>query len=183
MRHGSLASPEQYNFLTENIDVAFCNNFGEVFGERSKKAKQKYSLDDYIAGLFSKYKKGAVMVTLHPLPLGPSREEVNAIRSRHSLATSENDASFYNVEEYEFSGKGLLSWTDKPFVVYKYTKLRDSFLCSNPNCVKARDKIPIEASRKEGDLFLVNRCDCLVERTTRRTAEYQCTRHEIHVDM
>lgn len=181
MRHGSLESPEQYNFLTENVDVAFCNNFGEVFGERSKKPKQRYNLDDQIAGLFSKFKKGAAMVTLHPLPLGPGRQEVNAIRSRHNLATSD-EASFYDVEEYQLSGKELLSWTDKPFVVYKYTKLGDSFLCSNPKCVKARDKIPIEASRKEGDSFLVNRCDCLVERTTRRTADYECTRHEIDVD-
>jgi hypothetical protein len=181
MRHGSLVSPEHYTFLTENVDFAFCNNFGEVFGERSKKAKQKYHLDDYVAGLFSRYKRGAGIVTLHPLPLGPGRQEVNAIRARHHLATSD-EASFYDVEEYELSGEGLLSWTNKPFVVYKYTKLGDSFLCSNPNCVKARNKIPILASRKEGDCFLVNRCDCLVERTTRRTADYQCTRHEIEID-
>ena len=181
MRHGSLEAPEHFNFLTQNIDVAFCNNFGEVFGERCKKSRQMYSMDDYIAGLFTRYKRGAIMVTLHPLPLGSCREQVNAIRARHGLPTS-NEASFYAVEDYEVSGKGLLSWTDKSFVVYKYTKLGNSFLCCNPNCEKAVQMTPIEASRKEGDCFVLNHCDCGVGRTTRRAADYECKRHELHVD-
>ena len=50
------------------------------------------------------------------------------------------------MEEYELSGKGLLSWTNKPFVVYKYTKVGNTFLCSYEKSVNT---IPIEASQKE----------------------------------
>lgn len=185
MRHGSLHAPEHRAFLTEDVDVAFCNNFGNVFGHRCVDKPEEKTMDDYLAGLFCLLKAGAVFVTLHPLPLPPSLEEANMIRARLGLQESEA-ASFYNVEEYELFGKGLLSWTDKSFVVYKYTRTNQSvatFLCCNPKCEKARSMEAIPACRMEGDSFLINHCDCRVaERTTRNTSKYECPRHEIHVD-
>ena len=70
MHHGSLEDPKLFTFLTKCIDVAFCNNFNETFGQKVNRSGQRYSLDDYIAGLFSQYQTGAIMVTLGPLHLG-----------------------------------------------------------------------------------------------------------------
>jgi len=185
MRHGSVHAPEHCNFLTQDVDVAFCNNFGNVFGHRCVDKPEEMTMDDHIAALFCFMKPGAVLITLHPLPLGPSLEEANMIRKRLFLKESD-EASFYNVEEYELSGKGLVSWTDNSFVVYKYTRTQQpvaTFLCCNRNCAKAREMQAISATRKEDNVVVMNHCDCRVaERTTRGTSKYECPRHKIHVE-
>lgn len=182
MRHGSLEAQEHRSFLTQDVDFAFCNNFGQVFGDRSKKGKELHSMDDHLAGLFCLLKPGAVLVTLYPLILGFSRDEANAVRSLHGLPESD-EASFYTEEEYELSGKGLLSWTNNNFKAYKYTRLPNStFLCCNSRCKKAQDSTPIPSYKTVDDLVLLNRCDCLVERKTRRSGKYQIPHFDIKVE-
>lgn len=184
MRHGSLAAPEHRNFLTQNVDVAFCNNFNNVFGYRSVPNPEDTTMDMHVAALFCRMRPGSCLITLHPIPLPPSLDEANQIRKRLGLEESPN-ASFYNVAEYELSGKGLLSWTDKSFVLYKYTRTGDSsFMCCNGNCEKARNMELIPATRFVDDKLLVNACDCsgISGRVSRNAATYQCPRFHIHVD-
>lgn len=179
MRHGSLESPEHLQFLTQNVDRVFCNNFGCVFGDKSAKARQTRTNDDYLAGQFCLLQEGAVFCTLSELPLPPCTAQVNQNRAKHGFAESDQ-ASFYSLEMYDVSGTGLLSWTDKPFVVYKYTRTGESatFLCSNPTCSKAQQSISIPATRQEGQgnekRIVVNHChECRVR--------YDAPRHEVHV--
>lgn len=185
MRHGSLKGPEHRSFLTQDVDVTFCNNFNEVFGLRCVDKPEEPSLDMHLAALFASMKPGASFLTLHPLPLPPCLDEANMIRKRLGLQESE-EASFYNVEEYNMSGTGLLSWTNKDFTIYKYTRTNStsaSFLCCNTSCDKARNMQAIPATKIEGDYCLMNHCDCnMAERMTRNTAKYQCPRFDINVD-
>jgi hypothetical protein len=127
-------------------------------------------------------KPGAVFLTLHPLPLPPSVEEANMIRKRVGLPECE-DASFYNVKEYELSGTGLLSWTNKSFVIYKYTRASDAvFMCCNPQCKKNMQSMSAWCVNQD-NVLCVQQCECGVsERASRNKKMYKCPRHEIHVE-
>lgn len=178
MRHGSLESPEHLQFLTQNVDRVFCNNFGGVFGDQSAKLRQSRTLDDYLAGQFCLLPEGAIFCTLSELPLPPCTAQVNQNRTKHGFAERDH-VSFYTLETYDVTGTGLLSWTDKPFVVYKYTRTGSAtFLCSNPTCPKAQQSISIPATREEGKgdkkRVVVNHChECRVR--------FDAPRHKLHV--
>lgn len=188
MRHGSLHAPEHRDFLTVGgptlgrpVDVALCNNFGDVFGHRCVDKPELITMDQYLAANFALMQPDSCFITLHPLPLPPSLEESNMIRKKLGLQESD-EASFYDVQEYELSGRGLLSWTNKPFSVYKYTRTAQreaSFLCCNAECDKARSMQAIPATRIVGDKCLINDCDC---RVPPRSSTYQCPRHQIYVN-
>ena len=161
LRHGKLEDPLHREFLTKEVDVAFCNNYNHVFGDKSQKAKPTYpfTLDDYVAGLFCLMKPGAVLVTLERLQLGLSRKDANRARQKHGLHESEQ-ASFFEMEEIVLAGRDLLSWRgDVEFSVFKYTRIGDAkFFCCNPACKNSRTMVAIQAWRKEDEHVIANCC-------------------------
>eukprot|EP00523_Entomoneis_sp_CCMP467_P006756 CAMPEP_0168720774 /NCGR_PEP_ID=MMETSP0724-20121128/1739_1 /TAXON_ID=265536 /ORGANISM="Amphiprora sp., Strain CCMP467" /LENGTH=566 /DNA_ID=CAMNT_0008767393 /DNA_START=1343 /DNA_END=3040 /DNA_ORIENTATION=+ len=100
--HGRMEVKEHRAFLSElgrRPVKVFCNNFNCVFGERSKKTFQKYTLDDYLAGLFSYMAPGSKLATLHELTFNANPlADANDHREMHSLPRDEN-ASYYEFEK------------------------------------------------------------------------------------
>jgi hypothetical protein len=83
-----------HNWLVGTNKV-FVNNFGGVFAEQFETRPGKpFHLDHCVAGLFESMQEGSIMVTLHPLELGPTLEEANRQRVAKTLSTSLN-ASFF----------------------------------------------------------------------------------------
>ena len=174
LRLGRLEDPANKEFLTKGVTRAYVNNFNGVFGERSSKNKDKYFLDDYIAGIFASMAPNSIMVTFHALTLGLERDEANASRKKHNMGESEN-ASFYSYEKI-LLGKACdtVKWKSrsgnkKDIFVYKYRRLKqpdqDSavFLCCNPTCAKAVAGIPIAAmTTNEDGKCVINHCECKV---------------------
>lgn len=75
-------------------DVAFVNNFNEIFGARGC-SRYGPTLDDHIAAIFAAMKPGSRLVSLEPLhALGMSLNEANAWRESRGLPPSP-DASFF----------------------------------------------------------------------------------------
>ena len=190
LRHGRLEDPEHQEFLTKGVTRAYVNNFNGVFAERSTKGNQKWFLDDYCAGLFALMGPGAMMVTLHPLSLGPTRSEANDTRRRRGLSESEN-SSFYEVEKV-LLGRACdtVKWNQrsgntKNLYVYKYTRVEQAnedgkayFLCCNPACKFATDAVPIPATtQNEENRTVINHCEC---RVTTKTLRRQ--RRKIYTD-
>ena len=163
LRHGKLEDKEHRYFLTDGVDVAFCNNYNQAFGEKSQKSgpRHLHSLEDFIAGLFCLLQPGAILVTLGRLSLGPSLKDANRARRKHGFDESEA-ASFYEMEEIVFSGRDLVSWSrGLKFSVFKYTRIGDAnFLCCNRDCENARNMVPIQAWCYEGERVIVNCCPC-----------------------
>lgn len=173
LRHGRLEDVEHREFLTEGVTRAYVNNFNGVFAERSCKANQKWFLDDFVAGLFALMSPGSVLVTLHPLNLGPTREEANATRKKQGLVESGN-ASFYDVEKI-LLGKACdtVKWNQhsgnqKNIYVYKYTRLVQPaddavILCCNKSCKVAKQQLPIPATTiNESGRIVINHCECKI---------------------
>ena len=174
LRHGRLEDEKHLEFLTKGVTSAYVNNFNGVFAERSSKSGQKWFLDDYVAGLFALMAPGTVMVTLHPLNLGPTKNEANQARAKFGLSKSEN-SGFYEVERV-LLGKACdtVKWNQhsgnqKNIYVYKYTRLaqpfgeRAVFLCCNHTCPYAKDDLPILATTKnEEGRIVINHCECKV---------------------
>jgi hypothetical protein len=172
--HGRLEDEVHRSFLTEGVTRAYVNNFNGVFAERSTKLNQKWFLDDYVAALFALMAPAAVMVTLHPVSLGPTKSEANQTRKKQGLGENEN-ASFYDVEKV-LLGKACdtVKWNQhssnqKNIYVYKYTRLSQPcsessvFLCCNPICQLAKDDVPIPATTtNEEGRRVMNHCECKV---------------------
>jgi hypothetical protein len=172
LRLGRLEDRLHTEFLTKGVTKAYVNNFSGVFAERSSKNDQKWFLDDYVAGLFALLEPGAVMMTFHPLNLGLDKEAANEQRKKHNLS-EHGDASFFAFEKLSL-GKAcktvkwnLRSGNQTEIQVYKYTRLRQPhgekavFLCTNPQCPKAQNAEPIEATmeNEEGRVVLAH-CTC-----------------------
>jgi hypothetical protein len=173
LRHGRLENVQHQDFLTDGVTRAYVNNFNGVFAERSSKGNQKWFLDDYVAGLFALMASGTIMVTLHPLNLGPTKSEANKSRKKQGLTENEN-ASFYEVEKV-LLGKACdtVKWNQhsgnqKNIYVYKYTRVSQPspetvFLCCNPTCEIAKGEVPIPATAKnEEGRVVINHCECRV---------------------
>jgi hypothetical protein len=173
LRHGRLEDQTHREFLTKGVTRAYVNNFNGVFAERSSKSNQKYFLDDYVAGLFAMMKPGAVMVTLHPLSMGPTMNEANEVRVKQGMKQSKY-ASFYDTDRV-LLGKACdtVKWNQhsgnqKNIYIYKYERLEQSsdeavFLCCNPMCEAAKNAtpIPVKTINEEGRL-VINYCSCKV---------------------
>jgi hypothetical protein len=172
LRLGRLEDPTHTEFLTKGVTRAYVNNFSGVFAERSSKNDQKWFLDDYVAGLFALLEPGAIMITFHPLNLGLDREGANEQRKKHNLTESGN-SSFFVFERLAL-GKAcktvkwnIRSGNQTEIQVYKYTRVRQPsegravFLCTNPQCPKARNAVPIDATmeNEEGRCVLAH-CSC-----------------------
>ncbi len=181
LRHGRLEDDIHREFLTKGITRAYVNNFNGVFAERSVKNNGVWFLDDYCAALFALMTPGAIMVTLHPLNLGPTQEEANCIRRKHDLNESSN-ASFFEVEKVVL-GKACdaVKWNQhsgnsRDIYVYKYTRLAQEagpdsvFMCCNPCCELAKKDLPISATtNNEEGRCVINQCDCkFTAKTLRR---------------
>jgi hypothetical protein len=173
LRHGRLEDETHRDFLTKRITRAYVNNFNGVFAERSSKVNQTYFLDDYVAGLFATMEPGAIMVTLHPLNMGPTRNEANAVRVKQGMKQSEY-ASFYDTDRV-LLGKACdtVKWNQhsgnqKNIYIYKYERLEQRseeavFLCCNPLCEAAKNADPIPATTiNEEGRKVVNYCYCKV---------------------
>jgi hypothetical protein len=187
--HGRMEAPEHREFLTnpQGITKAFANNFNGVFADKCEMAKQTYFLDNYLAGTFTQMKVGSILVTLHPLDLGPSQSEANARRQQHGLWESVN-SSFY-VDELVPLGKAkdVVSWSQyggktDTIYVYKYTRVKQEtsdgasvFLCCNPVCDKARLGTPIPATVTVTvageERVVMNACDCKLTSMKLRSRE------------
>lgn len=185
-RRGSLEATENRDFLTKappgKVIKAFCNNYNAVFSDRSAKAKEKYYLDDYLAGLFAMMPPGSVLITLHPLNLVPGRSETQQQREKHGLVCGNNklNASFYELEVEELgAARSSVTWAQsstKALTLYKYTRLEQEagvnkeavFQCSNPSCERAHSGEAIRATKfvnmvyysKEEQGVVMNTCDC-----------------------
>jgi len=180
LRCGRLESEEHRAFLTqapaspsrrrERIK-AFCNNYNEVFGERSAPAGAKYYLDHSNAGLLALMPTGSVLVTLHPLDMGvPKRSEIQNKRRRAGLVSFDDEdlsAGYYDMEIISLGdAKHAVTWAsssnEKALLAYKYTRLAQTndndnnnngassaavFQCWNPECHKAQSGTPIAATR------------------------------------
>lgn len=164
MRHGTFEAPEHRSFLTQNVDVLYCNNFNGVFGERANSMSVTWCLNDYIGGLLTQLKPGAKLITLDQIRrLPPSLTEANETRVANGLP-AHDEASFYTMDIVENDGgNDMLSFTSMPFKMYVYTRINRtaSFLCCNPECNYNHD--PIEAGMKvgQGDKErLVSAIDC-----------------------
>lgn len=171
-RHGRLEDEAHRDFLTKGVTRAYVNNFNGVFAERSSKLNQKWFLDDYVCGLFGLMEPGTILVTLHPLNLGPTQDEVNSKRRKHELGESPN-ASFFTVEKI-LLGKAYNSvkWNqhsgnENSIYVYKYTRLAQPagpdavFLCCNRDCEDAKNCTPIKAvTINEEGRCVMNHCRC-----------------------
>ena len=183
LRHGRLEDPLEREFLIEGVTKAYCNNFNGVFAERAAKSNQNHFLDDYIAALFAMMAPGSSLVTLHPLSLGPSREDANRSRRRIGLTESDN-ASFYNVTKV-LLGKACdtVTWSQNSgnrhdIYVYKYDRLLQPagkeavFMCGNKDCEKAiNDEMipavtPVMVDGEER--YVMNHCGCRVTTKTLR---------------
>lgn len=174
LRHGRLEDVAHREFLTQGVTRVFVNNFNGVFAERSVKLKTHWFLDDYVSGIFALLVPGAIMVTLHPLNLGPTQEEANSIRHKHDLPESPK-ASFFAVERVVL-GKACdtVKWNQHSgnannMYVYKYTRLSQGedvgpnavFLCCNPRCEVAKKGIEMPATTlNEGGRCVINQCKC-----------------------
>lgn len=187
MRHGRLEDPANHEWLTENVNHVFVNNFNDVFGLRSepKKAvngKAAATLDSRIAAMFARMKPGSIMITLHPIDhLGLTRESAIDHREKHKMYTPEGtDASFYSAERINLGQqKDLVSWSEDggctdDVLIYKYTRLQQPlqggepvFLCTNEKkvrgqwlCDKAKNATPIPATVNGDNGLLMNSCKC-----------------------
>lgn len=166
-----MEDPNNLRFLTEGVHFGFCNNFNDVFGEKSRPRGQKngYLLNDYLVGLLTQMMPGAVLITLDKLPAGPSLNDVNGYRSRHGLDESP-DASYFTLEEYPYANdprnKNLFSWmTHKvDFTLYKYTRTESAdamSLCGDPKCPYDNQTTPFQAWKKlEDGKVVLNSCPC-----------------------
>ncbi|KAK7233113.1 glucose transporter [Aureococcus anophagefferens] len=177
LRQADLADPAIAEFLS-SADVAFVNNYNEIFGARSCKHGER-SLDEHVARVFACMKPGSRMVTFHPLALGMDAEKVNEVRRDRGLAPSA-DASFFTKAQSTLApgptawaprGEDVVSWSDGPIKAYLYTRTAQSlekacFLCTNRKCV-GKD-IPT-AFVNEESLDLVTECIFCGE--SRRPAE------------
>jgi hypothetical protein len=178
LRHGRLEEPDHREFLTnpQGITKAFANNFNGVFADKCEMAKQTYFLDNYLAGTFAQMKVGSILVTLHPLDLGPSQSGANQRRQQHGLSESLN-SSFYEDEKVSLGmAKDVVSWSqygscNDIIDVYKYTRVKQEtsdgesvFLCCNPRCDKATLGTPIPATVTVTvageERVVMNSCDC-----------------------
>lgn len=166
LRHGMLEEPEQRSFITEG-DKVFCNNFNDVFGCRSTH-KVGFSPNDFISGLFCLMKHKAEMVTLCQLVLPPSKAVVNEERVRNKLNALE-DASFFDVEIFnDEGGEDKLSFTEKPFEIYKYTRISEhaQWYCWTNGCensttpIKAWREINIASAEKPKQLRVLPILEC-----------------------
>lgn len=173
LRHGRLEDEQHQDFLTGGVTRAYVNNFNGVFADRSSKGNQKWFLDDYVAGLFALMASGTIMVTLHPLNLGPTKSEANNSRKKQGLTENEN-SSFYEVEKV-LLGKACdtVKWNQhsgnqRNIYVYKYTRVAQPspgtvFLCCNPICEIAQGEVPIPATTKnEEGRVVINHCECRI---------------------
>lgn len=172
LRHGRLEDDIHREFLTKGITRAYVNNFNGVFAERSVKNNSVWFLDDYCAALFALMAPGAILVTLHPLNLGPTQDEANRIRRKHDLSESSN-SSFFTVEQVVL-GKAshTVKWNQhsgnsNDIHVYKYTRLDQEagpdsvFMCCNPGCQLAKKGVPIRATTtNEEGRCVINQCEC-----------------------
>ena len=173
LRHGRLEDRAHVEFLTRGVTRVIANNYNGNFAEKSSKNGQTYTLDDYIAGLFGRMAPGTILVTLHPLTLPPTRDEANEGRVKHGLEQSQY-ASFFDVSKLSL-GKACehVKWNRRSsnpteIFVYKYERLDQGsesavFLCCNPVCTAARNKIPIPATTlNEEGRVVINQCSCKV---------------------
>lgn len=183
--HGRLEAEEHLAFLTKPSKPggkikAFCNNFGGVFAFLAcHNKKQKYHLDDYVAGLLALMPPGSTLITLYQLPLLSPRSKVLRERRKHKLLISnDSDASFYELESFTLGkAREAVSWSsnDSNLEIYRYTRLpqntrdgRAVFLCCNPSCPKAKNGDLIEATKivmvSERDIeeprVVMNTCTC-----------------------
>jgi len=148
LRHGNMEDDAHRAFLTDDVDLLYCNNFNGVFGVRANDRNVDWCLDDILAGLFTLLKPGAKLVTLyqlHRLPL--PRTEANEVRALNGWAPRD-DASYYELEIVEDDGgDGKLSFTRKPFTYFVYTRVgkKATFLCHEKQC--SRPQSPIPASK------------------------------------
>lgn len=169
LRRGQLEDANHNRFLTRGVTKAFLNNFNGVFAERCE-LSGKHSLDEYAAALFCMMEPSAILITTHPLPLGPTREDANEHRRRHGLKQSPF-ASYYELEQktlgkqcdaMNFSG----SQHDLSLFIYKRVKESDEegdavFVCSNPACENAKEGLvqPVVVPDKDG-LYILGSCEC-----------------------
>ena len=181
LRHGKLEEKEQRQFITEG-DKVFCNNFNDVFGCRSTH-KVGFSPNNFISGLFCLMKYKAEMVTLCPLVLPPSKNMVNQERLRNEL-NALDDASFFDVEVFnDDGGQDKLSFTEKPFEIFKYTRISEhaQWYCWTNGCensttpIKAWREIDIASAGKPQQLRVIpvlecDKCKARPKRERRRTA-------------
>ena len=162
LRHGSLEDSVHRAFLTETVDLLYCNNYNGVFSVRANDRNVGWCLDDYIAGLLTQLKVGAKLVTLYEIQRLPlSLQEANEVRLKNGLSvspirdgsqsnkdavTSNDDnhqedtlPSFYTLDVMvDPGGDDKLSFTQNSFTYYVYTRVGSStatFLCHERSCV------------------------------------------------
>ena len=170
--HGNLADPVHRTFLTDEVDLMFCNNFNDIMNTRANLRSIDWYPDDYIAGLFTQLKPGAKLVTLYPIKrLPPSLHEATDDRLARHMMPNEH-ASFFNLQVIPHSGgDDNFTFCNKPFQFYVYTRIGPSaFLCSDPSC--PNNSAPLSAYEIKHQLLLpVTHCPNHVERRrTRRKA-------------
>lgn len=153
-------------FLSE-VDLLFCNNYNEVFGERGRVVGSQYVLDDFLIGLLCLLKEGAGLVTLNKMKILSENSAKNR-RLKAGFKMNANDkASFFDVETFYYDEKSekdeLLSFRSvlKEFTVYKYTRNKNAtFLCATRSCPNAQGNVPIQAWRELDDgKVVLNKCE------------------------
>jgi hypothetical protein len=181
LRHGNIADPELQQWVTE-VDRLFINNYGDVMGHRSDPRRTGDTVDAKIAALFANMKAGAVMVTLSPIDeLGATNKEVVEERAKHKLVPSNENASFFALEEFTLGpANQCVTWSQgsgkaDPLVVYKYTRLGQAddslgpvILCTQSKCEWAKNATPILAKTLKGGALVMNLNGCKCSRSMRR---------------
>lgn len=162
--NGQFLKPFHLDTLTKSVDLLFINNFNGVFACRSNDKAVTLSLDDCVAGLLTKLKAGAKLISLYPLHrLPPSLKDANAMRESKTLP-QRADASYYELEiVQDYGGEEKLNFTEEPFNFYIYTRIGNAkFICANCDA----------ETSEAGEIIdnkLVARVDCPVCKQAART--------------
>ncbi len=189
LRVGALQDEAHHEFLTcpEGPVKSFCNNFNSSFADRAGCKEGMPTPDDHLARIFSCMQPGSILVTLHPLNLGPSVTEANQKREAAYLVQSPV-SSFFEVEVLSLGpANDVASWSEfggckREIKCYKYMRKRQprtrtaQFLCCNRSCGMAEGPFPFLAVKKKGKKCLIDnacpKCNKSVRPLSRRVQEH-----------
>jgi hypothetical protein len=176
LRNGDITNPQHRPFLTQDVDVLWCNNFGLIMGSRSSPGEKNWSVDDHIGGLFTQLKPGAKLVTLEPIQRLPhSLATATMLRRSRGLPES-NEASFYEVEKIPPpAGQNNFTFkNDAPFYVYTRLGGPASFLCHVLGCYHSVHPVAAYVIENEGSAqeSLLSVASCPLHVASKRRAHH-----------
>lgn len=164
LRMGNIADPQNRQFLTDKVNLLFCNNYKHIMSICLEPKKICSCVDKCVAGLLTQLEPGAKLITLHPiqgLPLCLAK--ANELRKSRGLLPGDN-VSFYQVGVFP-SPEGQENFTHLRMTLwFMCTPAAGpaSFLCNEANCYYNKQPIVAFNIRNEGSAseLLLPLSDC-----------------------